>query len=73
MTFVFSFWYIVLILLVIGVVLSIVFFIRMDKKDEVLINDFVKNSTEPAKESVKENKVENEEIKVEETTEENKE
>lgn len=69
MTFVFSFWYIVLILLLIGVVLSIVFFIRMDKKDEALIADFVKNSTEPAGDVATENKTEI----AEQTTEENKE
>lgn len=51
MTFVFSFWYIVLALLVAGIVACVVLFVKMDKKDQVLINDFLKsNAVEEVKE-----------------------
>lgn len=53
MTFVFSFWYIILALLIAGVVASILIFIKMDQKDRVLIDNFIKESTaEEKKEEV---------------------
>ena len=44
MTFVFSPWYFVLILLVAAIVASIIVFIRMDKTDRKIIDKFVKES-----------------------------
>ena len=45
MAFVFSFWYIVMALLVGGIVASLVVFIRMDKQDKVLIDQFIKEAS----------------------------
>ena len=45
MEFVFSFWYIIMILLVLGIVACLVVFFMMDKKDRVLIDNFIKEST----------------------------
>ena len=45
MEFVFSFWYIVAIVLVLGIVACLVLFFMMDKKDKVLIDNFVKEAT----------------------------
>ena len=55
MSFVFSFWYIVMLLLVAGIVACLVVFFKMDKKDKVLIENFIKESTEeqPTAEEVK--------------------
>jgi uncharacterized membrane-anchored protein YhcB (DUF1043 family) len=53
MAFVFSVWYFVMIALVAGIVASLVVFFKMDQKDRVMIDEFVKNAqvqTEPAKE-----------------------
>lgn len=52
MSFVFSLWYIVLLLLAAGVAACLVVFFKMDKQDDVLIANFIKESTaeEPAKE-----------------------
>lgn len=44
MAFVFSFWYIVMALLAIGVVACILVFFKMDKKDKEIIDNFVKES-----------------------------
>ena len=44
MTFVFTFWYFVMILLVGGVAASLVVFFKMDKKDKVLIEEFIKEA-----------------------------
>ena len=66
MIFVYSQWYIVMALLVAAIVSLIVVFIKMDKKDRVLISDFVK--------SMQENNEESKKPAVEETSnEENKE
>jgi len=43
MTFVYSNWYIVMAVLIVAIVALIVTFILMDKKDRVLINEFVKS------------------------------
>ena len=54
MAFVFSVWYFVMIALVAGIVASLLVFFKMDKKDRVMIDEFVKNAqvqTEPAKET----------------------
>lgn len=54
MEFVFSFWYIIMILLVLGIVACLVVFFMMDKKDRVLIDNFIKESTvnsQPANET----------------------
>ena len=45
MAFVFSFWYIVMALLVAGIAAALVVFIRMDKQDKVLIDQFVKEAS----------------------------
>ena len=44
MAFVFSFWYIVALILVAGIIASIVVFLKMDKKDKVLIEEFIKQN-----------------------------
>ena len=44
MTFVFTFWYFVMILLVGGIVASLLVFFKMDKKDKVLIDEFIKEA-----------------------------
>lgn len=44
MEFVFTPWYFVMIALVVGIALSIFFFIKMDRKDRVLIEKFIKES-----------------------------
>lgn len=47
MTFVFSIWYFVIIALVAGAIACLVVFLKMDKKDKILIEQFVKESSEP--------------------------
>lgn len=47
MAFVFSYWIIVFVLLLVAVVGLVVAFMMMDKKDRVLINDFIKSASEP--------------------------
>lgn len=73
MAFVFSWWYIVAIVLVLGIVASLVVYFYMDKQDKVLINNFVASANEeqPAQPEEKvETKVEEKsEEKVEEKTE----
>ncbi len=44
MTFVWTPWYIVMALCVVGIVVSLVFFFRMDKKDRIIIDKFLKDS-----------------------------
>ncbi len=44
MTFVFSVWYFVMIALVAGIAACLVFLFLMDKKDRVMIDQFVKDS-----------------------------
>lgn len=44
MAFVWSYWYIVMIVLVAAIVASVIIFIKMDRKDKVLIDEFVKAS-----------------------------
>ena len=50
MEFVFSWWYIVMAVLAVGIVACMVVFFRMDKKDSALIEQFIKDSQQPAKE-----------------------
>ncbi|MBQ9795679.1 MAG: hypothetical protein IJW36_01780 [Clostridia bacterium] len=50
MAFVFSFWYIIAILLVAGIAACLVVFFKMDKKDTILIDEFIK-SQQPAEET----------------------
>ncbi len=50
MAFVFSFWYIVALVLVAGVAACLVVFFKMDKQDKVLIKEFVE-SNDSAKEA----------------------
>ena len=70
MAIVWSNWYIVMAVLAIGVIACIVVFVLMDKKDKLIISDFVKKnkestSTAPA-ESAKPAQVESvEEVKAE--------
>lgn len=54
MAFVFSFWYIVMAVLAIGVVACIVVFFMMDKKDKELIDNFIQESAknQPAEQPV---------------------
>ena len=47
MTFVFSFWYIVIAVLVLGIAGCVTGFILMDKKDRIIIKEFVDSSSEP--------------------------
>ena len=44
MRFVFSGWIIVLIVLVLAIAGAVVAFVMMDKKDKVIINDFLKKA-----------------------------
>ena len=53
MTFVFSFWYIVMAVLVLGIAACVVGFILMDKKDRVIIKEFVDSTNEPQVEPTK--------------------
>lgn len=58
MIFVWSFWWIVIAILVLGIIGTAVAFIMMDKKDAVLIDDFKKahmptTDSEPDVETVK--------------------
>lgn len=48
MAFVWSFWYIVVAVLAIGIIACIVCFVMMDKKDKLIISDFVKKNSETA-------------------------
>lgn len=66
MVFVFSFWYIVIAICVAAIVACVVFLFKMDKKDRVLINQFVESANESSTETAKE------EVKVDESVEENK-
>ena len=50
MEFVFTAWYFVILVLVLGIAACLVVFFMMDKKDKALINDFVKQSQEAVKE-----------------------
>ena len=50
MTFVWSSWYIVMILLVAGIAACLTIFFLMDKKDKVLLDKFVKDSAQPQQE-----------------------
>lgn len=67
MVFVYTFWYFVMIALVAGIVASIIVLVKMNKKDDALMNKFV---AESSKGSVEETKAE--EKPVEETKEETK-
>ena len=51
MAFVFSWWYIVMAVLVVGIVACMVVFFRMDKKDTLLIKEFIQDSQKPASEA----------------------
>lgn len=53
MAFVFSFWYIIMIVLVAGIAACLVVFFQMDKKDRVLIEEFVKASEVKPQEEIK--------------------
>lgn len=50
MKFVYSNWYIVMALLLVAIVALVVVFILMDKKDRVIIKDFVKSLNQDGKE-----------------------
>ena len=59
MSFVFSFWYFVIIALIAGIVACLVIFFKMDKKDSVLIDAFINsqqqaNTEQPKQETIKE-------------------
>ena len=57
MAFVFSLWYIVALVLVLGIAASLYVYFRMDKQDKILINNFVKEAQEqsaPAEEKAEE-------------------
>lgn len=58
MAFVFSSWYIVMLLLVAGIAACLVVFFKMDKKDKVIIDQFVKDSAASQEEKEPEAKVE---------------
>ncbi len=67
MYFVYSNWYIVMAVLLVAIIALVVTFIMMDKKDKVLIEEFVKNSTSEETQSsdetvVKETDSENESV-----------
>ena len=56
MEFVFSAWYFVMIALVVGIAVCVTLFVLMDKKDKVLIKEFIEsaqsnNESEPVKET----------------------
>ena len=51
MAFVFSFWYIVMALLVAGITACMIVFVKMDQKDRVLIEEFIK-AQQPVEEKV---------------------
>ena len=59
MTFVFSVWFIVAAILLVGAVACIVVFFKMDKKDRQLLDKFVKEQTEQADQSETEKSQEN--------------
>ena len=44
MTFVFTSWYFVILALVAGIAASLIIFLKMDKKDRILIDEFVKEN-----------------------------
>lgn len=44
MSFVFTFWYFVIIALVAAIAACLLIFFKMDKKDRVMIDEFIKNS-----------------------------
>lgn len=50
MAFVFSVWHIIAVLLVAGIAACFVVFFKMDKKDRVLIDEFIK-AQQPAEEA----------------------
>ena len=55
---VFSVWYFVMLFLVAGIAASLVVFFKMDKKDKILVDEFVKKSQ--GQELVENNQVEEE-------------
>ena len=65
MAFVWSSWYIVMILLVAGIAACLTVFFLMDKKDKILINKFIEEASAP-----QEKVAENVEEKVEHVEEE---
>ena len=67
MKFVYSNWYIVMALLVVAIIALVVVFIKMDKKDRVIIKEFVDSMQNGAAETKEEP------AKVEANTESNKE
>ena len=54
MEFVFSFWYFVMIALVAGIVACVIVFVKMDKKDRVLIEEFINKNQSNAEVSSEE-------------------
>ena len=59
MSFVFSFWYIVALVLVAGVAACLFVFFKMDKQDKVLIKEFIEsNSSTEEVAKTEENKTE---------------
>ncbi len=56
MTFVWSVWWIVIVLLVLGIAGSAVAFILMDKKDRAIIEDFKNQHTSTEEKPVQEEK-----------------
>ena len=44
MEFVFSVWYIVAAVLVVGIIACLVVFFKMDKEDRVLVDEFIKTN-----------------------------
>ena len=63
MAFVFTSWYFVILALVAGIVASLIIFLKMDKKDKALIDEFVKENQ--PKEEVEQSEIESVESKVE--------
>ena len=63
MAFAFTSWYFVILALVAGIVASLIIFLKMDKKDKALIDEFVKENQ--PKEEVEQSEIESVESKVE--------
>lgn len=59
MTFVFTSWYFVVLALVAGIATSLIIFFKMDKKDRVLIDEFVKENQPKEVEQTENKSVEN--------------
>jgi len=60
MSFVFTSWYFVILALVAGIAACLIVFLKMDKQDRVLIEEFVKeNQPKDSVEQPTENSVEN--------------